>query len=133
VQHVDNLPTMLEYFPEQDRPDFERIALPSKMPEVPDRFDGESLQGLVRGERRSKDEIVVESIDHRAYVAPPWKLIWYKNGREPELFHMANDPLELNDRVQEDSKVAGGLADRLDDWVDRNLGGERADPMPGAG
>ena len=129
VQHVDNLPTILEYFPEQDRPDFERIALPSKMPEVPERFDGESLLALVRGERKPQEEIVVESMAHRAYVAPPWKLIWYKDGRESELFHMENDPLELNDRAQEEREVAGDLTDRLRAWVDRSLRGERTDPI----
>ena len=103
------------------------------MPEVPDRFDGESLLALVRGERKPKEEIVVESMAHRAYIAPPWKLIWHKDGRRSELFHMENDPLELNNRAEDERKVAEDLASRLRAWVNRNLAGERADPILGAG
>ena len=133
VGHVDNLPTILEYFPHQARPQFERIAVPFKMPMVPECFDGEALQSLVRGEREGRSEMVVESLEDRVYLAPPWKLIWHKSGQRPELFHVDNDPLELNDRAAEQDTVVRDLSDRLAAWVQGNLGNERQDPIFGDG
>ena len=133
VGHVDNLPTILEYFPHQDRPHFERVTVPFKMPAVPARYDGAALQPLVRGEREGRSEMVVESLEDRVYLAPPWKLIWHKSGQKPELFHVDNDPLELNDRAAEEGAVVRDLSDRLSAWVEGNLGGTRQDPILGGG
>lgn len=128
VQHADNLPTLLEYFPEQERPDFGRIK--NCMPEIPEEFDGNSVLKLARGERSAPDEIVVETSNQRAYIAPPWKLIWYKNDdKESELFNLENDPLELNNRADEEKTVLEELSEKLRNWVDENLAGERTDPM----
>jgi arylsulfatase A-like enzyme len=129
VQHADNAPTILEYYPEQERPEFERIALPDYMPEIPRSFDGKSLVSLALGQREAPDEIVVESTQDRAYIAPPWKLIWYKDGRESELFNLRNDPLEVNDRAGQEKAVAAELSEKLRGWVERNLAGKRTDPM----
>ena len=99
------------------------------MPEVPEKFDGDSLLALASGERTGKREIVVESGQHRAYIAPPWKLIWHRDGRKPELFHLKNDPLELNDRAGEEKAVVEALSVKLRRWVDQNLAGQRTDPI----
>jgi len=56
-------------------------------------------------------------------------LIWHKEGRKSELFHLENDPLELNDRAEEEKSVAAKLSEKLRGWIDRNLSGERTDPM----
>ena len=73
---------------------------------------------LAHGERVAPKEIVVESGQHRAYIAPPWKLIWYKDGRQSELFHLENDPLELHDRAEDEKTVLEGLSEKLHQWVD---------------
>ena len=126
VQHVDDLPTILEYFPPQDRPGFGRIA--HNMPEVPDEFDGQSLLSLVRGEREAREEIVVESEKYRAYISPPWKLIWSREGKV-ELFNLDEDPLELCDRSRDERAALEELSEKLRLWVEENLKGERTDPM----
>ena len=121
AQHTDNLPSILEYFPKQEHRESKRVALlPSMriavfdyMPEIRESFDGESLLTLARGERTGKSEIVVESGQHRAYIAPPWKLIWHKGGHKSELFHLQNDPLELNDRAEEEKAVLKELSEKL--------------------
>lgn len=132
VQHADHLPTVLEYFPEQSRPEFGRAALTDWMPEIPQKFDGDSLLAVALGQRTAKEEIVVESGQHRAYIAPPWKLIWHKDGRKSELFHLENDPLELHNRAEEEKAVTAEVSEKLRDWVDRNLAGERTDPIFGS-
>ena len=127
VQHVDNLPTILGYYPQQQRDGFERVTIPDQTPDIPSSFDGDSLLGLARGERMAPDEIVVESGAHRAILSPPWKLIWHRNG-ERELFHLLQDPLELHDRAVDEVTVMEELTGKLRNWVARNLGGERTDP-----
>jgi len=129
AQHSDDLPTILEYFPEQKRHEFKRLTFPKSMPEILESFDGDSLLALARGERAGKSEIVVETGANRAYVAPPWKLIWHKDGKKSELFHMENDPLELNDRAGEEKAVLKDLSEKLHHWVEENLQGERTDPI----
>jgi len=126
VQHVDNLPTILEYFPPQERPGFDRVR--ACMPELPDKFDGTSLLPLAEGKGKAREEIVVESGEHRAYISPPWKLIWHKNG-ELELFNITEDPLELYDRSKDEKAVLEELSEKLHLWVEGNLKGERPDPM----
>ncbi|MEA3408044.1 MAG: sulfatase [Chloroflexota bacterium] len=129
VQHADDLPTILEYFPQQSRPDFGRVNVEEAMPEMSSQFDGASLLALARGERDAPEEIIVESATQRAYISPPWKLIWYKGDRASELFHLRNDPLELNDRAGEARGVRDELSEKLEAWVARNLAGERTDPL----
>jgi len=129
AQHADNLPTILEYFPKQERRELKRLPSPKWMPEIPENFDGHSLLKLARGERAGKSEIVAETGQHRAYIAPPWKLIWHREGHKSELFHLKNDPLELNDRAEEEKAVLEGLSEKLRHWVDQNLRGERTDPI----
>lgn len=129
VQHVDNVPTILEYFPQQDRPGFGRISMPNLMLAYPTQFGGRSLIKAVRGEASPPGEIVVESNRSRAYLAPPWKLIWYKDGRESELFQLENDPLELNDRAAEERDTRAELSEKLHRWVERNLSDGRPDPI----
>ena len=131
VQHADNLPTILEVLSAADRPPFERVSQAQSMPDLPTRFDGESLLPLVRsgGERAMPEEIVVESGQHRAYIAPPWKLIWHKDGRQSELYHLENDPLELYDRAEAERSVVDELSEKLRQWVACHLGGERTDPI----
>jgi len=99
------------------------------MPVRPSSFDGASLSALACGERRAPKEIVVESGQHRAYIAPPWKLIWHKDGRRSELFHLEDDPLELRNRAEEEKAVLQEMSEKLDQWVERNLAGERTDPI----
>ena len=129
VQHADNLPTILAYYAQQDRPEFGRVSSAGQMPDLPTRFDGQSALDLARGGREAPSEIVVESGQHRAYIAPPWKLIWHRDERENELFHLENDPLELHDRAREEPAVLEELSEKLRQWVERNLGGERVDPI----
>ena len=129
VQHADNAPTILEYFPQQDRPDFARVAQANWMPDTTERFDGASLRALALGERTAPSEIVAEANGQRAYIAPPWKLIWYKDGRPAELFHLKNDPMEVHDRADDEKAVAQDLADKLQHWVEQNLAGQRTDPI----
>ena len=129
VQHADDVPTILEYFPQQERPEFGRIAMPDLMPTFPQRFDGQSLIRVAQGQGSTPVEIVIESNNDRAYLAPPWKLIWHKDGRESELFHLENDPLELNDRADEERDTLAELTDKLRLWVKRNLLDGRPDPI----
>jgi arylsulfatase len=129
VQHADHVPTILEYFPEQDRSEFDRVTATEHMPELPAGVDGQSLRELVRGQRPAPGEIVVESGEHRAYLAPPWKLIWYRDGRQSELFHLDNDPLEVNDRAPGATGIVEELEGKLCSWVEGNLAGERTDPI----
>ena len=129
VQHADDVPTILEYFPYQERPVFDRVAHPEYMPKIPTSFDGESLRELANGGRTAPAEIVVESGAHRAYISPPWKLIWYKSGQPVELFNLELDPLELHDRAGEEKEITRELVEKLRRWVTRNLGGERTDPI----
>jgi arylsulfatase A-like enzyme len=128
VQHVDNLPSILEYFPQQQRASFERVTISDHMPHMPSYFDGNSLLELAHGERTAPEEIVVESGAHRAILAPPWKLIWHRNG-ERELFNLHQDPLELHNRIADEGTVVDELTEVLRQWVARNLGEERTDPL----
>ena len=96
---------------------------------MPSAFDGESLIDLATGERAAPAEIVVESGQHRAYIAPPWKLVWYRDGRKSELYHLENDPLELHDRAEEEGSVLEALSGKLRQWVECNLGDQRSDPI----
>ncbi len=129
AQHVDNLPTILEYFPPQQRPNFDRVTLSNMMPHLPTSFDGQSLLTLARGEREGQGHIVAESGQHRAYLAPPWKLIWHKDGKAPELFHLENDPLEINNRASDMPSSTQTLSEKLQAWVNHNLANERNDPL----
>ena len=130
VQHADHLPTILEYFPQQQRLRFRpRLRWAITCPTCRPNLTARASQKLSRGERQAPQEIVVESGEHRAYLAPPWKLIWYKDGRQSELFHLSNDPLELNDRANKERQTVGELEEKLRRWVEGNLAGERADPI----
>lgn len=129
VQHVDNLPTILEYFPKQDRPEFMRTTHTNAIPDIPEHFDGQNLLGPMKSQRISREEIVVESGAHRAYISPPWKLIWHKDGRKSELFHIHNDPLELHDRADEEKAILEELSEKLRCWVNQNLSEDRTDPI----
>jgi hypothetical protein len=84
---------------------------------------------LARGKRSAPEEIVVESGEHRAYLSPPWKLIWHKQDRPCELFHLDKDPLELNDRSASEKEKAAELQGKLKAWTARMLGGTRSDPI----
>ena len=84
---------------------------------------------MARGEESTPSEIVVESNRCRAYLAPPWKLIWYKDGRESELFQLENDPLELNNRAAEERDTHAELTGKLSRWEERNLSDGRPDPI----
>jgi arylsulfatase len=129
VQHVDNMPTILQYFPQQNRPEFHRVNQPDWMPEIPDSFEGKNVLDAVQRQVKKKNEIVVESGAHRAYISPPWKLIWHKNGEESELYHVTNDPLEINDRASEFKNKTEELTLKLHTWLLDNLKGERSDPI----
>jgi len=129
VQHADHLPTILEYFPAQRRPEFDRVAVAGHMPEISSSFDGASLRELAHNQRQTPQEIVVESGEHRAYLAPPWKLVWYRDRRRSELFHLQNDPLELHNRAMEEGDRVRELEAKLHDWVHHHLAGERTDPI----
>ena len=127
VQHADDLPTILHYFPQQDRPNFHRVADPTWMPDVNANLDGYCLVTDNQYERRK--EIVVESGAHRAFLNPPWKLIWHKDGQKSELFNLDNDPLELINRADDRIDILELLSDKLQRWVDTNLTGDRSDPI----
>ncbi len=129
VQHADHAPTVLEYFPEQSRPEFDRAKVAGHMPDMPSSFDGGSLRQLALGQRQAPEEIIVESGEHRACIAPPWKLIWYRDGRRSELFHLQNDPLELNDRAMEEQTLVVELEAKLRLWLEHHLAGQRTDPI----
>jgi hypothetical protein len=103
------------------------------MPDLPSGFDGASLLKLARGKRETPAEIVVESGHQRAYIAPPWKLIWYKNGRPSELFHLERDPLEVHDRAEEEEHLANEMAGKLERWIAHQLDGNRTDPIYATG
>jgi arylsulfatase A-like enzyme len=127
VQHADDLPTILEYFTGGSGSPLN--AESERMPEIPETFDGASLRELIRGERAAPEEIVVESGAHRGYVSHPWKLIWYKEERPSELFNLENDPLEIHDRAAEAPAVRKELEGKLAAWVEKQLAGERTDPI----
>ena len=128
AQHADNAPTLLDYFPHQERPEFGRLGA-KLMPDVEAPFDGASLIALANGTREAPEEIVVECGRQRAYIAPPWKLLWHKDGSPPELFHLTNDPCEIHDRAGQERAVAEQMAGKLAAWVDRQLAGQRTDPI----
>jgi len=128
VQHVDNLPTILEYFSNGENAN--PLNAPSNwMPTLPDRFDGASLGKLVLGQRAAPAEIVAESGAHRGFLSPPWKLIWYREDKPSELFDLESDPLEIHDRAAEAPDVTAELEGKLAAWVEKQLSGERTDPI----
>lgn len=94
---------------------------------IPENIDAvRALAGTVANGQESIR--IVESRQHRAYLAPPWKLIWHIDGKQ-ELFHLENDPLELNDRAGQEPAVREELSEKLWRWVEANLGGKRTDPI----
>jgi len=127
VQHADDLPTILDYF--SGGSGNPRAAESEWMPTLPERFDGASLRELVQGKKSAPEEIVVESGAHRGFVSPPWKLIWYKEEKPSELFDLINDPLEIHDRAAEAPGVREELEGRLAAWVEKQLAGQRTDPI----
>jgi arylsulfatase A-like enzyme len=129
VQHADNMPTILRYFPEQGRPEFTRVNQPDWMPAIPALFDGYDLLNPEKNTINDRDDIVVESGAHRAYISPPWKLIWHKDGSNSELYHLENDPLELNNKADVADDVVQQLTGRLRSWVEKNLANKRSDPI----
>lgn len=125
VQHADNLPTILRYFPETEKAN-PRLFDPRSLPEIGSDFDGSDV---VSDTWVPREEIVVESGAHRAVLAPPWKLIWYADGSRAELFNTENDPLELNDRAEEQVEISSRLQRKLDAWVVSQLKQQRSDPI----
>jgi arylsulfatase A-like enzyme len=49
-----------------------------------------------------------------AVVCWPWKLLHDRTGRERHLYHLADDPEELTDRIEAEPEIARALSDTLD-------------------
>ncbi|MCZ6633307.1 MAG: sulfatase-like hydrolase/transferase [bacterium] len=67
---------------------------------------GRSMLGLLRGEAVDWEDVAIseyclyEGHYQRMIRSGDWKLIYY-HGQEPQLFNLAEDPEELNDRAQD--------------------------------
>ncbi|MHB8681189.1 MAG: sulfatase family protein [Acidimicrobiales bacterium] len=105
---------------------------------VPGGTDGRSLLPLMAtpaSERRSGTIFLSEATwqAKRAIRTPEWKYIrCYAPGTygrsEPELYHLASDPDEQVNLAAVRPEVAAQLDRKLDEWVERQLGG-KPDPM----
>jgi arylsulfatase A-like enzyme len=68
-----------------------------------ERMNGRNLLGLLQGERLSRDHFFLERYEIRsgqhymaALVHYPYKLIYFEDGRQFELFDLSRDPEEKN-------------------------------------
>ena len=84
---------------------------------IPEEFDGVDLLPRLTG-RVAKIEraepMFWEFWHTQAVRIGDWKL--WRSTRQEMLFNLANDPYEINNRVQSDAKVAERLRKKLDQW-----------------
>lgn len=114
AQHADIAPTILDILG----------ADPAQLP----RFDGESLLPAIRAEADLRDEMLIEGGTWRALVRDGFKFIRGHLADVPELYDLANDPMEIiNLADAEPERCAAmrrGLAQRV-----RQALGDQPDPL----
>ncbi len=103
--------------------------------EIPDEVHGRSLVELMDGGTGKEDrrpyysESMSPRLSHgfgelRALFAGPWK---YIHGPRPELFHLGDDPKELNDLTDEQPDRAERMEKALEAFLSRHASAEAAD------
>lgn len=119
VRTVDILPTVLDLM--------ER--------EVPTGLHGRSLAPVLSGDAEPAEAPVYgESLDlHRIFGTTPVRLLregrWkYIHSASPELYDLATDPAELDDRVERRPEIAARLAARLRALLETSEGTRREGP-----
>jgi arylsulfatase A-like enzyme len=107
---MDGIPTILDFLGEN--PDVEGL-------------EGESLKGLLTGQHVDIQRDLFWHFPHYrgADVVPysivrsgDYKMIYYFDGSESELFDLSNDPLELSNLVKQLPFVASELRSKLEKW-----------------
>jgi arylsulfatase A-like enzyme len=73
--------------------------------ETPEWVQGHDLTPLVTGDRQSKyqsrEAVYAEAVDKRCLRTREWKLIHYPAKKYGELYHLTEDPRELNNLYDE--------------------------------
>jgi arylsulfatase A-like enzyme len=84
---------------------------------IPDEFDGVDLLPRLTGQvsKIKRPEPMFWEFWHTQVVRiGHWKL--WRSTKQEMLFNLANDPYEINNRIQSDAKVADRLRKKLDQW-----------------
>ncbi len=85
------------------------------------KMDGRSLTPAFRGEKAEVHPFIVGYFQdsQRMIREGDWKLVWYPNIDRRQLFHVARDPLELDDRIgdREQQDRVFNLHKKLTDWL----------------
>ena len=81
-------------------------------------LDGSSLLPVLRGETRPEPEILISGFTERFRMVRmgDWKLVRV-NAQAWELYNLADDPTELDDRAASDTSTLDALVGRYQDWI----------------
>jgi arylsulfatase len=90
-------------------------------------LDGRSLLPLVRGQAEPERSFVAETLAIRAIVQDGYKYIRHHRA-DDELYHLADDPMEVLNLMEREPERAASMAAALDSWLQERLNG-RPDPM----
>ena len=111
LAHVaDLLPTML---------DLAGAAYPQSAAGAPTpALDGQSLLPVFRGETRPEPALLIAGFTERFRMVRmgDWKLVRV-NAQQWELYNLADDPTELEDRATEDAATLDALVTAYHDWI----------------
>lgn len=109
---VDILPTVLDLAGVRNTP----------------RVDGVSLRPLIEGATPREEVFSEDGGGVRSIRAGDWKLIHYYDDGAFELYNVVGDPMEVEDRAEQDGEKVAELKGMLDAWVESSLGSEE-DPL----
>jgi len=113
AQHVDIAPTIL---------DFLGIDYDEEM------FDGQSLVKSMESGYVDRAVVFMEGHEYRGLIKDRWKyMLNYFKGTE-ELYNLAEDPMEVVNRVTNEPSLAQEMRETLLNWVSENLEDE-VDPL----
>lgn len=91
--------------------------------------DGVSLRTLIDGENIREEVISEDGGGIRAIRVGDWKLIFYCQDAEVELYNVARDPMEIVNLAQQEEDKVKELMRKLHLWVESNLKQGVEDPM----
>jgi len=84
-----------------------------------DRFEGQSLMPLMTGRDDNDEHVAIAELADKSQVAVvenEWKLIWSDVDQTTQLYHLPDDPNELNDRSEDEPETVARLRAFLEDW-----------------